>query len=91
MRDLRRQPALLADGDRLAHALDEPLGLVAHVRDVDAAHLAGDARELDHFLGRREIAGHVEESRAQAEGAVFHALRAPGRASSRAPPASPRD
>ena len=30
--------------------------LVAHVRDVDAAHRAGDLRELDHFRRRRERA-----------------------------------
>ena len=56
MRDLRRQAALLADRNRLAHALDQALRFVAHVRDVDAAHLAGDSRQLDDFFGRRERA-----------------------------------
>ena len=38
VRDLRRQPALLADLDRLAHAVEHARRFVAHVRDVDAAH-----------------------------------------------------
>ena len=35
---------------------------------------AGDLRELDDFVGRRERARHVEETGAQAERAVLHAL-----------------
>ncbi len=74
MRDLRRQPAFLTDRDRFTHAFLEATRLVAHVRDVDAAHRSGDPRELDHFLGRRERAGHVEQPGAQAEGALLHAF-----------------
>ena len=74
MRDLRRQPALFPDGDRLANAgLDSQL-LVAHVGDVDSAHRACHFGELDDLICLAERRGHVEESRAQAEGAVAHAL-----------------
>src|SRR5947207_1350101 len=61
MRDLRRQPAFLADLDRLLHAVEDAVGLAAHVRDVDAAHPAGHFRELDDFGSRREGPPHVEE------------------------------
>jgi len=74
MRDLCRQAALLADLDRLAHAVGDTRRLVAHVRDVDAAHAAGHPRELDDFGGRRERPRHVEQSGAQSERAVLHAL-----------------
>ena len=74
VRDLRRQPALLANLDRLLHALRNRGRFVAHVRDVDAAHAAGDFRELDDFGRRRERPGHVEQARAQSERAVLHAL-----------------
>ena len=74
VRDLRRQAALLADLDGLAHAVEHARRFVAHVRDVDAAHAAGDLRELDDFCGRRERARHVEQPGAQAERAVFHPL-----------------
>ena len=40
VRDLRRKPALLADRDRLADAVEDTRRLVPHVRDVDAAELA---------------------------------------------------
>ena len=49
VRDLRGQAALFADRDRLAHAVEDARRLVAHVRDVDAAHPAGDLRELDRL------------------------------------------
>ena len=73
MRDLRRQTALFADLDRLLHAVEDAVRLVAHVGDVDAAHSTGDLGELDHFRRRRERPRHVEEAGAEAEGAVFHA------------------
>ena len=56
------------------HAVEDAVRFVAHVRDVDAAHASRDLRELDHFGGRRERAGHVEQSGAQAERAVVHPL-----------------
>ena len=73
VRHLRRQPAALADGDGVAHAVEHARGLVAHVRLVDAAELAGDARQLHHLFERRVVAGHVEEARAQPERAFAHA------------------
>src|SRR5262249_17450974 len=72
--DLRRQAAFLPDLDRLAHAVDDVRRFVADVRDVDAAHLTGDLRELDDFRRRREGPGHVEQARAEAERAVLHPL-----------------
>jgi hypothetical protein len=71
---LRRQAALLANGDRLAHAVEHGAGFIAHVGDVDAAEASGDPRELDDFRRRRERAGHVEQTRAEPERAVLHAL-----------------
>src|SRR5690606_34231937 len=47
MRDLRRQPALLADPDRLPDAVEDARRLIAHVRDVDSTHRASDAGQLD--------------------------------------------
>ena len=63
---------LLADADRLAHRVEQPLGLVAHVRDVDAPVPGRHRRERDDLLGRREAARHVEEARRQAERARLH-------------------
>ena len=48
-------------------------------------------RQLDDLGGRRERARHVEEARAQAERAVFHALPHQPRASARARRRSPAD
>ena len=74
VRHLGRQAAAFADRDGLANAVHDAAGLVAHVRDVDAAHAAGDLGQLDDLVGRRERARHVEQARAQAERALFHAL-----------------
>ena len=67
-------PGLLPDADRLAHRVEQPLGLVAHVRDVDAAVPGRHLGERDDLLDRREAAGHVEEARRQAERARLHRL-----------------
>ena len=74
MRHLRRQPALFADANRLAHAVEHAERLVAHVRDVNAAVPARDLRQLDHFFDRRERARHVEQPGAHAERAGLHAV-----------------
>ena len=74
MGHLSRQAAFLADFDRLAHAVQDVRRFIAHVGDVDSAHLPRHLRELDHLGGRRERAGDVEETRAQPERTIFHAL-----------------
>src|SRR5690606_22504987 len=74
MRDLRRQPALLADPDRLPDAVEDARRLIAHVRDVDSTHRASDAGQLDDFLDRRERTGRVEQAGAQTERTVLHRL-----------------
>lgn len=74
MRDLGRKAAPLADRDRLLDAVQDLARLFAHVGGVDPAHLAGDAGQLDHLLGRREGARHVEEAGRHPEGAVAHPL-----------------
>ena len=48
--------------------------LVAHVTDVDAAVTRRNPGQLDHFLGRREAARHIEQARGQPEGAASHRL-----------------
>ncbi len=75
MRDLRGQPALFADADGLAHAVEHVRRFVAHVRDVDAAHAPHHLGDLDDFLGGREVAWHIEQSGGEAERAVAHGLR----------------
>ena len=89
MRDLRREAAALANRDRLVDAVEDAGGLVPHVRDVDAAETAGDLRQLDDLVGRRERARHVEEPGAQTEAPVRHPLLDERRASSAARLASP--
>src|SRR5438309_9611062 len=46
----------------------------SHMRFMHAAVARRDLRQLDNFCGWREGAGHVEETGAQAERAVFHSL-----------------
>ena len=48
--------------------------LVSHVRDVDAAEPAGNLRQLDDLVGRRERAWNVKKASAQAERTVRHSL-----------------
>src|SRR3712207_7569162 len=43
--DLRREPPAHSDLYRLPDALEDARGLVAHVRDVDAAHAPCDLRQ----------------------------------------------
>ena len=74
MRDLSRQPALFADPDRFADAIEQMRGFVAHVRNVHAAVCARDLCQCDDFFGRSEHAGNVEEAGAQAQRSVLHAL-----------------
>jgi hypothetical protein len=74
VRDLRRQAAVFADGDRLPHAVEDARGVIPLVGDVAAAKTSGDLRERGDFLCGGERSWHVEESRAQAERAVLHPL-----------------
>src|SRR6267142_6522510 len=46
MRHLCWQAAALADRNGFSYAVDNVRGLIAHVRDVDAAEASGDLRKL---------------------------------------------
>ena len=75
MRDLGREATFFADAYRLFNAIDNVRGLIAHMRDVDAAHASDDLRDLDDFFGWGVIAGHVIEAGGETEGAIPHRLR----------------
>ncbi len=65
MRDDAGEVAFLGDADHLLHAChdtDAVVGLVADVALVDAAHLADDLRERNHFLGLRVAPRRVVEA-----------------------------
>ena len=55
---------------------DVVVRFVADVTFVDAAHLADDSCQRDHFVGRRVAARRVVEAGRQADAAGFHAARA---------------
>ena len=50
------------------------MALVAHMREVDAAVLAGDRRQRDEFLGARVDGGRIDEGSGHAHGPVLHSL-----------------
>jgi hypothetical protein len=83
---LRRQPALLADRDDVANAVQHPSRFIPNVRLMDATELAGDVRKVDHFLERRIEGWDVEEAGAEAKSAamfvqhVLHAVNGQARA-----------
>ena len=52
----------------------EPVGLVTHVTDVNAAEMAGYAGQRNHFLGSRWFAYLVLQTGRQTERAVAHGL-----------------
>ena len=68
---LRGQPAPFANRNRLFDALQNPSRFVAHVRDVDASESASDSRQLDDLVSRREVAGHIEQPRAEPNAPSF--------------------
>ncbi len=74
MRDLCGQATFFADLDGLADAVQHPRCFVAHVGDVDSAHLTGNLRQLHDLVRRRERARHIEQAGAQAECAIRHRL-----------------
>jgi hypothetical protein len=78
MVDLGGKVAFARDRDQLIDGLDEAVPFAAHVRDVDAAVLAGDLRQRDQF-GRLGVgAGCVDERRGDAECAVVHGFARDG-------------
>ena len=56
------------------HAVEHLRGIVPLMRFVYAAEACRGAGELDDLVGRGEVARNVEETGAQPEGAVLHAL-----------------
>ena len=91
MRHLRRQAALLADRDRLLHAVEHLRRFLAHVRDVDAAVPSRDARQRRHFRRRSRTspARRTGRSSNRTRRRACPARRAASCARCR--PASPRD
>ncbi len=71
MRNLRWQTGLLADCYGFPHRLYNPASLVADVGLVMTTEPANHLRKLDDFRGRRKLAGHVDQPRAQPECAVL--------------------
>jgi hypothetical protein len=71
MRDHDRHTRSLADGDGLAHRLDQLRGLVAHVRGVDAAIGTHRLRELDHLFGRSVLGRRIVEPGGHPDRALF--------------------
>ena len=74
MGDLGGQAAFFADADGLADAVEDMGGFFAHMGVMHASHGARDFFDLDHFFGRGEVAGNVEQSRGDAESSVEHGL-----------------
>ena len=78
MVNLGGKVGLASDGDQLIDGFDEAVSFAAHVRDVDAAVLAGDFGQGDQLIGLGVGAGRVDERRGQAEGAVVHGFASEG-------------
>jgi len=62
----------LADGDRLSDRFEDRVALVSHVREVDAAVLAGHRRKGDQFIRGRVDRGGIDQGGGHADGAVLH-------------------
>src|SRR5687767_3912647 len=74
MSDLRRQPAQFPDRNRLPDTCLDSQLLVAHVGDVDSAQRACHLGELDDLVCPAERRGYIEQSRAESQGAIAHAI-----------------
>ena len=72
--DLDGNVRFAADAQGFVDGFENRVALVAHVRRVDAAELAGLGGEGDQFLGLRVGSGRVFERSGDADGAVFHGI-----------------
>ena len=73
--DLRRYAALPADSDHLVDRLEQLVALRPHVGDVDAARALHHFRDLHQLLGRREVAGRVDQGSRETQRAILHRPR----------------
>ncbi len=75
VRDLAGQAAFLGNADQLRNAVEDAEVFVAHVADVNAVILSGNAREFDQLFGVGETARDIDQAGRQAESAFAHRLR----------------
>ena len=72
VRDVHEAPAAAPDGDGLLDGLEEAVPLVAHVGRVDATRFTGRPGQLDHLVGLRPPAGHVDQAGREAACTFLH-------------------
>lgn len=72
--DLGGESAFFADTDGFLHGVEDLVGLVADVGNVEAAEFGHDFAEGDDFFRGGEVSRGVEEAGGEADGAVAHGL-----------------